>query len=1112
MEKEEIISNKKNTFYNYVYFIENHEKKEYFKIYLSRKCIVASDLELVQTIENTFEYEINIYRFKIYPDKVLKTFKNPEKCEIKINLRDRNNNKFHTIITNLQMLKDNFLYDTKFEDPSILFKRNSPKSLNLTHIGQFNYYINYIRNELKCNKDTKENVSLISSTQKMLEEKEQKFEFSTYLIIFLECSAIENIQYHLDLFNPEKILQIGDLNNEKLNEIKNKFNLLESMPLSALCNINFDKIEIYKNKLFILIFYFNYNFDKERIQEMLNNKKINKYIYIGLLAFQQLFNGLILSKDHIQNIINFSDDFYELKKALKYCKNVLELLEIINGNFKKFKDFYNNELNKNKDIEKSKDLFIDFEKYVIQNKDDNIKEIVCQIQILYKVMLENDRKIFIIFSPSFFEKYIDLYYLNNLDNLIYINFLISNAKLYQKSFEIQRNINLCIHDTGLLFYRDNKFTNIDILEFIQNDRSYYNPKSNYIKDPKSLDIFDKYNFSLNDKLIESKIRQINWFDIFGEEYLKFVSKVSNLINDLNQFHNLMIFLNIKDVRIPRDYYQNFFQILQNKYINLYKETYNKGEYPHFISDSADLIYYSDQNSEIEFFLSCQVQNILQKDLVYEIYMKLLSKYNKFSERCENIIVYFVLNENNITKKESNLLLYLLERCENSKMQIFTHFKNYNIGKDEIFNFDETDNIKLIKGLIYNGMFSKDNSLITEYYENNQKILDEIKEKIDKYEIIYNNIEHFFNDKSSEVIFNKRLLIIYNLDSKQANEKSKLISERFHYNKNIINDLETLIEDSKFFFKNSNNIDIEKVEQIIKSIELNNLNFCQNNQEIDAYSTQIEEAKERLYKRKSLIYCEIYKSKRELYPNDDYKCIKESNLKIDEFMPFLTYHEINNKNEELETIFKAIKLNKELINNEVYNLMMIFKYNDNNSKKRITNSILSLYYKEKIIKLLLSIKNIIEITKVKKRYFYGLINTMLKNLKENNLVSNIQFCINILNIYKIDIFKDNDNFINLFIRLYDFPEIIESILGNKIENIDKRSNIIKSNNIYDIFVKIFKFIKIFENKEEISHIDDKTLIEGIIEKVNQNNELNSSEINYDCMVGEIDNFIKCQIKI
>ena len=122
----------------------------------------------------------------------------------------------------------------------------------------------------------------------------------------------------------------------------------------------------------------------------------------------------------------------------------------------------------------------------------------------------------------------------------------------------------------------------------------------------------------------------------------------------------------------------------------------------------------------------------------------------------------------------------------------------------------------------------------------------------------------------------------------STEKNQLISERFKEITGVINDLKLLIEDNNFYFQNTKNIDEEKVNQLIENIKKNNLNYIKNNKEIEGYKNIITEAKGRIMKRNSKIYMEIYKSEKLKEPNDDYKCLENSNNKFNKLKLFLTH--------------------------------------------------------------------------------------------------------------------------------------------------------------------------------------------------------------------------------
>ena len=130
--------------------------------------------------------------------------------------------------------------ELKFANAGLSNKILPPKSLQLSLEEYFNYYLNYIKETLKCTKESEEINDLIISVQKVLEEKNENYNFNFYLKIFVECQKIKTIQNHLNLFKIERI-NIGQLDIENMNEVEEVFNSYIGEPNKI--NINNNPIE-----------------------------------------------------------------------------------------------------------------------------------------------------------------------------------------------------------------------------------------------------------------------------------------------------------------------------------------------------------------------------------------------------------------------------------------------------------------------------------------------------------------------------------------------------------------------------------------------------------------------------------------------------------------------------------------------------------------------------------------------------------------------------------------------------------------------------------------------------------------------------------------------------
>ena len=259
----------------FVYFIESHNNKENVKINYSKKYIEVGNLEIVQEFINN-EFKVSLYRFQIYPKIIKKKYNNPEKLEIFLKIEYKENSKFEAVITNLKINRDNYIYDFKFEKMRFSFKKQyPPSSLNLSYIQQFIIFKNYLRK--KYDKNTKENDALIISTLKVVGE-DKDLDFISFLIILIESSK-KVVKYNLILFKQK--IKNNKLNIDKniINQIKENLDSWEADPDNLLSEIDPKSKEEYKIKLMSIVFYYNYLFHKTRVNELLNNDKINSYIY-----------------------------------------------------------------------------------------------------------------------------------------------------------------------------------------------------------------------------------------------------------------------------------------------------------------------------------------------------------------------------------------------------------------------------------------------------------------------------------------------------------------------------------------------------------------------------------------------------------------------------------------------------------------------------------------------------------------------------------------------------------------------------------------------------------------------------------------------------------------
>ena len=368
---------------------------------------------------------------------------------------------------------------------------------------------------------SKENGDLIDSTLPLLFKK--KYELAFYLIIFLENFASPHVYRQLIHFKPDKIT-LTNIKDQQVNQMTRILQRLEKNPNKVLENIKYDDKKREEKtrdesgiKLYALILVFNY-YHTDRLGEILSNKdeKSLYYIYKALLSFKPILKNLKLDKKIITSLIQTSDKKSEFFDALDYSENIMDLLQIIDENIEKVNGF-----------SEEGEIKIDIESIISPKKSDKFEKIM---ELYKKLEKELNKNIKLIFSDQLFINYIDFFKGENYDELILIKKLLN---LLQKKGE-KMKIDEAIHTTGLKFANDKKFNNVQILDFMINDKFYNDKSAN-----KDLTIFTGINIETINEEFYKKWNEIKWKDLFQNQYKEFINIITNLIGDMKYFDVLV---------------------------------------------------------------------------------------------------------------------------------------------------------------------------------------------------------------------------------------------------------------------------------------------------------------------------------------------------------------------------------------------------------------------------------------------------------------------------------------------------------------------------------------------------------------------------------------------
>ena len=323
---------------------------------------------------------------------------------------------------------------------------------------------------------------------------------------------------------------------------------------------------------------------------------------------------------------------------------------------------------------------------------------------LLESQLKSNNKIFIIFGKTLFEKYINIF---KQKNILYLFHLKKISQSIEKIIKIKDFDNI-IHQSGLELSKNKQLKNIEILEFI-NKEIYYKITSYDNKNNKSMEIFNGLDVSTFNNEFYEKWKEMNWNEIFNSQYPKFLEKIAKIIKDMKNFKILLKLFNISKNDKSKEFHPKAISIMQKKYIDLLQnyngmtgdededkiEEKSKKNITSSYDDLIDLIYYSDKmDIDLEKFLN-NIKNNFNPKTINDICIKLLDK--NISKNMKDIITkYFIDNEN---YADPLTLLQLIDTCPSLRLNILENFDKYLINKEEFFEIEETQNIRLFRGLL-----------------------------------------------------------------------------------------------------------------------------------------------------------------------------------------------------------------------------------------------------------------------------------------------------------------------------------------------------------------------------------------------------------------------------
>ena len=638
-------------------------------------------------------------------------------------------------------------------------------------------------------------------------------ELNDYLIKYNVTNDKFNFKISLDEFNklPEEIIKLNELLNNKKNKLKSytKYDVndikinqydLNHIDYDDVCN----KIKYYNNELSKI------QIQLHELKGYLTNKHITKYDnYKKITKSQHDFNIMLLNKLKIrkQRVTDLYDkyvSFYNdsLKQLLSAKRRLYNKINSLKQDFNKYNDLLKSSLslnipqitfpninsyyNKHKNILNNIDDYITLSnitdinikcKYCVKNNKDKLRSIKDKsiIKLPYNIIKNN---------LCVCNKYIDL--LNNINityskiNYIPINILYYDYLHYVESYDL---VNSTI----------SKLENSNIKHMYISCIDNLNIKINELS--RDIDCFNNQDYY--EKVDEYKILELKKNDI--------VKNIDNLTN----------------IKQAYEYYK------YNKIIG----KINK------INDTIKLLHNKQQ---------CYIndQYLKLKHKLDNIKLDINNKYNEIS--ILNNQQYNYINDKNIhytgkiAKLEQNILILQDKISSNNK--IITYLDLYNNMQNDINQYDQKNSYysileqlfkdqgtisSIIESLLLE-LENEINSILYELAEFNIKIHYDIKNGIDIYKIINNNIEISANQLSGfeKEVVNILFKIVLNKFNTKFTSNFLIIDEGFtsYDSKHLshIDKLMSLLKSNYKFVLIISHIDTLKdyFDQII-TIDINN---------------------------------------------------------------------------------------------------------------------------------------------------------------------------------------------------------------------------------------------------------------------------------------------------
>ena len=269
-----------------------------------------------------------VYYFEIIPQELTEKNKDKVSKKYKAKILLKYDKKFEGFIL-FKEDKNNFFYDFKFNDINDWSKMiPPPKYINYSKVDQLKLF-NKVLITLKAKQGDKLFTNLITDSQCYITGKAFFLDF--YLEVLKACYTQKEVKTLLMMF---KLARVKLPKKMEVKEYSGVLKIIEKKPerITKYCGER-DNPEKYLKSFYTILLYFRMNYEIDKVNDLLNNKNLSKYLVEILSNNYEDFSNLNVPDELIFEMMKQKNLSYNLIiNSLSYMHSIEKVLSIINNN------------------------------------------------------------------------------------------------------------------------------------------------------------------------------------------------------------------------------------------------------------------------------------------------------------------------------------------------------------------------------------------------------------------------------------------------------------------------------------------------------------------------------------------------------------------------------------------------------------------------------------------------------------------------------------------------------------------------------------------------------------------------------------------------------------